>query len=258
MYLQRCKGLFGSSFLLPFFVLVFLFFFFIFISNFFFRLSSFAFSMLHSAMLWLFCALCIHICAAISLFVRALKSIFICLRLHWNVRCTYLCSHTHTNINGCCLLAERVCRLPFGSYCYSFPFHFIPFDYHSFWLGWYHKFASYWPHHFFSSRFVLQQFYYSTYNFYFLHIESENMVCCVAFCVVLFLSFIFLLFFWSGLSSWIVSVHCGHRSLYIPRLSSCIWVRVFYVRSFQQLNRKCVPSGSSTAYFIQHNTRDVL
>lgn len=33
VYLQRCKGLFGSSFLLPFFVLVFLFF--IFISNFF-------------------------------------------------------------------------------------------------------------------------------------------------------------------------------------------------------------------------------
>lgn len=28
VYLQRCKGLFGSSFLLPFFVLVFLFFYF--------------------------------------------------------------------------------------------------------------------------------------------------------------------------------------------------------------------------------------
>lgn len=36
-------------------------------------------------------------------------------------------------------------------------------------------------------------------------------------------------------------------------MSACV-----YVRSFQQLNRNCVPSGSSTAYFIQHNTRCIM
>lgn len=216
--------------------------------------------MLHSAMLWLFCALCIHICAAISLFVRALKSIFICLRLHWNVRCTYLCSHTHTNINGCCLLKGFVVchlvRIAIRFLSISFRSITIPFDLvditnllltgHIIFLA-----AALCCNNF-TIPHTIFTFYTSKARIWFVALRS--VLCCF---YLSFSCYSFDLDCRVELS--VCTVHCSHRSLYIPRLSSCIWVRVFmFVRSFQQLNRKCVPSGSSTAYFIQHNTRDVL
>lgn len=158
---------------------------------------------------------------------------------------THICARIHTNTNGCCLLKGFVVchlfRIAIRFLSISFRSITIPFDLvditNLLLTG----------HIIFSSRFVLQQFYYSRYDFYFLHIESENSMVC---CVVSFLSFIFLLFFWSGLWSWIVSVHCGHRSLSLyTRLSSSIWVRVFMFVHF---------SSSTETVFRQAHPQHIL
>lgn len=210
MYLQRCKGLFGSSFLLPFFVLVFLFF--IFISNFFLSLIFRLFNVALRDALAISCSVYTYlrsdffVCQSAKVYFYLSTAALKC-EIH-----IFVLVYTQTQMAVACWKGFVVChlfRIAIRFLSISFRSITIPFDLvditNLLLTG----------HIIFSSRFVLQQFYYSRYDFYFLHIESENSMVC---CVVSFLSFIFLLFFWSGLWSWIVSVHCGHRflSIYIP------------------------------------------